>query len=300
MPQTLKFVLCPPYHGATALAFLLNNHPSMSCLGDTLPWEGRNQSCSCGSSVDACEFWRELRLRVEAGGRQGEPQMLPLLPRILASPDANVYVARIMLGAAWLFGPSVRHLAPRASAELSHLYQHFYEAIRQLHGTTSIVDGSKSIGKILSLSLLGEQPVRCQVLHLIRDPRGYAYSLKRRHLAPIPLERAGSEWKRTHRSIELLFGWRKRFDYLALRYEDLCTDPETTMAKAFSFFGLPTADVCHASRDQRKNHIIGNRMLKTFDGVLRLDTRWQTGLTPDEQRAVLKRAGRVALAHGYS
>jgi hypothetical protein len=238
-------------------------------------------------------------MRVKAEPREGEAQMLPLLPRILASPAANLYAARILLGAAWLLGPPVRHLASRANTELSDLYQSFYDAIRQLHGTTHVVDGSKSIGKILSLSLLGEQPVRCQVLHLVRDPRGYAYSLKRRHLAPNPLERAGTEWKRTHRSIERLFGWRKRFDYLAIRYEDLCTDTETTMAKAFSFFGVPKADVCHASQDQRKNHIIGNRMLKTFDGVLTLDTRWQTELTRKEQQAVLRRAGRVALAHGY-
>jgi hypothetical protein len=300
MPQALKFVLCPPYHGATALAFLLNNHPSLSCLGDTLPWEDRNQSCSCGLSVDDCAFWRELRQRITIERRQGEAQMLPLLPRILASPVANKYAARTMLSAAWLLGPAVRHIASSATTELSDIYQDFYSVIRELHGTKYVVDGSKSIGKILSLSLLGEQPVRCQVLHLIRDPRGYAYSLKRRHLAPSPLGRAGSEWKRTHRSIELLFRWQKRFDYLAIRYEDLCTDTEATLAKAFSFFGVPPADVCHASQDQRKNHIIGNRMLKTFNGVLRLDTRWQHELTPDEQQAVLDRAGRVALAHGYS
>lgn len=179
------------------------------------------------------------------------------------------------------------------------VYRRFYGEIRRLHGTLYVVDGSKSIGKILSLALLSEQPERCQVLHLIRDPRGYAYSLKRRDAAPSPLARAGSEWRRTHRAIDSLFRRHKRFDYLAIRYEDLCMDTAATMAKAFDFFGVPSADVCHASTVPRKNHIIGNRMLKTFDGVLKLDTRWQTQLTLDEQRGVLRRAGGLARAHGY-
>jgi len=71
------------------------------------------------------------------------------------------------------------------------------------------------------------------------------------------------------------------------------------MNALFDFFGVDSAAVCHPPRDARKNHIIGNRMLRTFDGQLRLDARWRTELGPDEQADVLRGAGRVAAAYGY-
>jgi hypothetical protein len=299
MTDTLRFVLCPSYHGATALAFLLNNHPRLSCLGDTLPWGDRNQSCSCGARVDECGFWQEIRRRLETDRYVGETQMLPLLPRLFAAPRPNRLAARTLTGAALLLGPWVGRIGGYATDDYLDAYHRFYAAIAELHGTSFVVDGSKSIGKVLALTALDRTGTRARVVHLVRDPRGFASSLKSRGVAPNRLRDVGREWRRIHRNVQRLFEGCSPFDYLRLRYEDLCRAPETSMNALFDFFGVEPADVCHPAREPRKNHIIGNRMLKTFDGQLKLDTRWQVALSPVEQGDVLGAAGPLASAYGY-
>ena len=299
MSEPFRFVVCPSYHGATVLAFLLNNHPLLSCLGDTLPWADLSQSCSCGARVSDCEFWQEVHRRVGAERWRGEAQMLPLLPRVFAAPALNRPMARGLIGASLLFGSGARRLAPRAAAEFTGAYHDFYATIRDLHGTHHVVDGSKSVGKILALTCLTKGDQHAQVLHLVRDPRGYAASLRSRDTVPADIRAVGREWRRMHRSIELLFGHSRRFDYLRIRYEDLCLDSEATLARIFGFFGVQPVAAARPAQDPRKNHIIGNRMLKTFDGTLRLDQRWEQALSNDEQGAVLRGAGRLAAMYGY-
>jgi len=299
MSDPFRFVICPPYHGATALAFLLNNHPRLSCLGDTLPWTAQNQSCSCGSRVEDCAFWQEIQRRVHASRWQGEQQMLPLLPRLVGAPRLNRALARALVAASLVFGHSARRLAPRPVTEFCEVYQDFYDSVLELHGTEHVVDGSKSLGKILALTGLGEPGQRARVLHLTRDPRGYAASLANRGVAPADIGAVGSEWRRTHRRIERLLSRPRQFDYLRIRYEDLCQTPDRTMGQVLRFFGVEPVDVFHPAREPCKNHIIGNRMLKSFDGVLRLDERWRTVLGAGQQDAVLARAAPLAADYGY-
>jgi hypothetical protein len=267
-------------------------------MGDTLPWGDINQSCSCGARVAECGFWQEIRRRLETERYAGETKMLPILPRLFAAPGPNLLAARALTGAALLLDYRVGRLGGRAIDDYLDAYHRFYAAIAYLHGTRYVVDGSKSIGKVLALTALDSNRPRAKVVHLVRDPRGYASSLARRG-APARPRNVGHEWRRIHGNIQRLFEGRARFDYLRLRYEDLCQEPEATMNSLFEFFGVEPASVCHPAREPRKNHIIGNRMLKTFDGRLKLDTRWQTALDSGDQAEVLGAAGRLAVVYGY-
>jgi len=299
MDSLFRFVLCPSYHGATALAFLLNNHPDLSCLGDTLPWAERNQSCSCGLRVDECAFWQDLARKTDAERFADEAQMLPLLPRILRHPTWNLVAARGLVATSLVIGSTARRLAPRACAEFTDAYQRLYASIRNLHGGGHVIDGSKSVGKVLALTNLSKPPRRALVLHLVRDPRGYACSLQRRGESSSWAE-AGRAWRYIHGGIIRSLALCPRCDYLRIRYEDLCADSAGTLRSVFAFLGVHAADVTHPAQDPGKNHIIGNRMLRTFDGTLRLDARWQNELDQSAQSAVIAGAGRLARTLGYA
>src|SRR5680860_1773785 len=54
------FVLSPSYHGATLLAKLINAHPEVTALGDTMPSNRFDQVCGCGTRVSACHFWQAI------------------------------------------------------------------------------------------------------------------------------------------------------------------------------------------------------------------------------------------------
>jgi hypothetical protein len=225
--------------------------------------------------------------------------MLPLLPRLVAAPRLNRPLARALVAASLAFGPGAGRLAPRASAEFTDAYRVFYDAVRELHGTRHVVDGSKSIGKVLALVGLSGPGTRARVLHLVRDPRGYAYSLRRRRAQPSEPAAAGREWQRMHRAISVVFGRLGRIDSLRIQYEDLCRDTPGTMDRVFEFFGVESIGLTGAIRDPRKDHIIGNKMLRDFDGRLRLDERWRQELDVEAQARVLRGTRGLAQAWGY-
>jgi hypothetical protein len=87
--------------------------------------------------------------------------------------------------------------------------------------------------------------------------------------------------------------------YLPLRYEDLCSDPETELARLFEFLQIGPESVVTAPRYAEKHHLIGNNMLRTFDGRIELDTRWRAEMSVAEQRTVLDCAGEFARRMGY-
>ena len=88
--HTFNFVFCPPYHGATLLACLLNNHTKVSSLGDTLPERGHlDYFCSCGAQIRNCQFWNELGRKTNAERFPREKKLLPLVPRLIRTSDEN-------------------------------------------------------------------------------------------------------------------------------------------------------------------------------------------------------------------
>src|SRR2546429_32445 len=88
-------------------------------------------------------------------------------------------VADILLPVLWRSRGSVL-------AEYRDTWQEFYNLVSELHGTSIIVDGSKSSRKValMAKAVSGKVPVR--VIHLVRDPRGYtASSCKNRNTSDI-------------------------------------------------------------------------------------------------------------------
>lgn len=84
-----------------------------------------------------------------------------------------------------------------------------------------------------------------------------------------------------------------------MRYEDLCSDPEAELLRLFDFLQIAPEPIVTAPKYPAKHHLIGNNMLRTFDGQVKLDTRWRTELTGAEQHTVLDCAGEFARRMGY-
>lgn len=293
-PQ-ITYILCPPYHGATLLALLCNNHSRLSCLGDTNPSRSYDQVCSCGRSIQACEFWSRIArsLPVEKFSR-GET-LLPTVPAIAAGAPVNKVLTAVfsvlgLLCGAWVWQP-VR--APRDA--FLETYLGFCSLVCSLHGTAILVDGEKSILKALVMRSLAGRRVR--LIHLVRDPRGYLNSCRK--YRRITLEQCAREWRRAHRGIIAAGRLFFRQDYYRLRYEDLCRDPAGAMNGLFGFWGIDAEPVCRPVRQAEKHHLMGNKMLFDFDGTVRLDTSWRENLSLPEQQLMLSRSAPLAARLGY-
>lgn len=302
---TLCFVVCPPFHGATLLALLLNNHSSISALGDTNPSRRYDQVCSCSEPVSECAFWRAAAERIDTSRFRGLNNFLPILPWPLNNHRLEGQVPlRLPISA----HRGVEQVLSTCDDALSLLWRArptllenyletwtaFYDFVGTTYGTQVIVDGSKASRKIGLFTRLAES-YDVKVIHLVRDPRGFAASWWRNNgrLDPRLL---GLTWTRLHARLE---GLQVIAPYKCLRYEDLALRPETAMESMLRFLDLPLEVVVRAPHPSASHHLMGNSMVFRFDGEVRMDERWSSELTPSEQQAVLTAAGGVADGFGY-
>jgi hypothetical protein len=143
--------------------------------------------------------------------------------------------------------------------------------------------------------LARELAAEVKVIHVARDPRGFAASY-RHHSGADPTETA-LLWAHFHGRMESL---QSVAPYQLIRYEDLCAQPEEEMRRLFRFLEVEPEAVVSAPKYPHKHHILGNQMLRTFSGDVRLDERWHDELTPAERRSVLESAGVLAERLGYT
>jgi Sulfotransferase family len=291
------FVLCPAFHGATLFGLLLNNHSEISALGDTFPRRSYDQLCSCGQMVSRCAFWIEVGRRVAADRFLSCPYLVPILPRLVNGRDLNSACNLSLAGAAWIAGPTLWKIAPDSSREFIEVVDAFERAVLEAHGTSIFVDGHKNLARAMVLATMTPRQRPLKLLHLVRDPRGYRNSSHRYQGRTAAAD--ARKWKRQHGLIlhvARLLGWA---GYMRVRYEDLCADPDGVMAQVFRFLGIGPQAVVGLPRAEKKYHLMGNRMLHSFDGAVRLDASWREHLTASEQETTVRVAGPLARRFGY-
>jgi hypothetical protein len=190
--------------------------------------------------------------------------------------------------------PVAWRLRPEAVEHFTGLYRSFYRSVLDAHGTFLFVDGSKSWRRAALLARALQPTADIRIVHLVRDPRGFA--LSRWSHGDAPFRESGWLWSDLHGRMESL---RTLAPYLLMRYEDLCSDPEGEVRKLFDFLQVPPEPVVTGPKYAEKHHLIGNNMLRSFDGQVKLDTRWQAELNVAEQQTVLSGAGEFARRMGY-
>ena len=290
--DALNFVVAPSYHGATLLAVLLNNHPNITSLGDMPPSSGEDLVCSCGELMSKCHFW----CSVAATSAEKDTPFPPKQPRLITDYTANRLIGLSLA----LISSTTSHHIWRLTGNKANQYINshlaFYQKVMSTHGTSIFIDGEKSLSKPLFFrGILGRQiPIR--VLHLVRDPRGFYNSTKKYNQSKI--SDAAKQWS-FHRHIQRLENPIFNIEYKRVRYEDICKTPQKTLNDIFDYFQASPADVIRKPDKGIKGHLLGNKMLHTFDGTVRLDTTWRKALPSSEQVDLFKRVEPIAKQYGY-
>lgn len=118
----------------------------------------------------------------------------------------------------------------------------FAEAVRrafvlyaEVHGKSRY--GDKTPAFVLHLETLAPLFPEARFLHLVRDGRDVALSLREMPWGPRRITDAAEFWRHRVRKGRA-FGARNPDRYLELRYEDLLDDPEARLREVCAFFGL--------------------------------------------------------------
>jgi len=292
--NSLNFVLSPSYHGATLLSILLNSHPEIAALGDTVPkWI---QECACKKKVINCEFWTPILAATKEHHSSGD-WVLDHIPAFTASNAMNRSFSLFLSGAGIIAGNWMTRLGGKTLTNYKAGHELFRQTILEQMNASVFIDGQKSLAKALLHRALSPRNKTVRIIHLVRDPRGFLASSKR-SLNHHGLEAAAEQWTKGHQRIALLKKPLFRMEYNRVRYEDICATPDETMNSLFAFLGLNGHNLTNL-KEEKTYHLIGNKMLHHFDGKIRLSTKWKEELTPDESIRMLELTRPLSQKYGY-
>ena len=321
----LAYIAASSHSGSTLLAMLLGAHPQACTAGElrlTNIGDPARYLCSCGEKIAQCSFWQSVTHRMQARGvasfspLNGGTGILdapgPYAPRLLAPLHRGPALEMVRDVALGLSAGWRRHL--RESQRRNAL---LLSVLHEITGAKVIVDSSKLP---LRLKYLLPVPgIDVKVIRLVRDGRAVALTYTDEWNfadASDPTLRNGGtgvrcapprqniaegarEWRRSNESADCLVARLPREQWLQVRYEDLCSQPEAELRRICDFLGLAPEQVTLNFR-ARQQHVIGNGMRLDRTEVIRADERWREHLTAEALQSFDQVAGELNRRYGYT
>lgn len=279
--------------------------------------------CSCGQMIQTCVFWAKVSSTMASKGFTFD----------ITSAGTN-FLASGSPYVRWLLRPLHRGRALETLRDLAlslspHWREHvkctqrrntvLIETLQELSGAQVIIDSSKI--DLQLKYLLRNRALDVRVIRLIRDGRGVALTYmnpsafadaRYSHLrgggggmpGPQPelprasIRRAAHEWRRSNEAAECLVARLKRSQWMEVHYEELCTQPETTLRRICEFLELEPNKLVYDFRTVEQ-HIIGNGMRFDTSSQLSPDERWREHLTEEDLRSFDATAGDLNRKYGY-
>ncbi|HKJ89357.1 MAG TPA: sulfotransferase [Gammaproteobacteria bacterium] len=248
--------------GTTLLDVLLNAHSEMAGVGEVhkLRKFARLQrqknprstdrignSCACGAEdIWKCPFWTRVNAELEA--RMG---------RRLDDLD----------------------LEARDPAAFRKDNRELFQAVAAAAGVDHVVDSSKRVSRLRRL--LRDPEIEVLPVHVMRNPKGRANSVRRRK---------GQVFRPTvqysYRSLRL-FGLLFNRPHVVVRYEDLATDPEGEMRRIMNRIGLPFEPAQVEDWASQDNHnLAGNGVRTARSSEIALRDTWREDLGPGKRLGI--------------
>lgn len=315
-PQVV-FVMGVGRSGSTILDLFLGQHPQVQSAGElcNIVKDGwlRKELCSCRLPVPQCPLWSEViaRWTTHSGVRLEDYERLRSLVeeerRTLWQMFRRASPEQIELGCK-VHGNFLTYAQWTAG---------LYRALSEVTGKPLVLDSSKNPARALALTLIAQRLdlIDLDLIHLVRDVRGFAWSNKKsfrsgqepgvtRDIPARPIGKSALVWI----IVNTLADWvRRRHETnrrLILRYEDFVADPVNTVLQLAGFLGVsprPWIDLLGSAQPLKPGHVVaGNRLRMQTQITLRPDIEWQTGLAASQQHILWLLAGWKARAYGYT
>ncbi len=305
-PVSVVYVVGSGRSGTTLIETILGSHPGLYGAGELALLSVNDFFhqiyCACLKRVDECPFWLAVidnwfqRTGLKDLKEHDEIRRKFEGPRIHG-------LSRLM---------REKLVRSRRFSEYARQTTELYRAIREITGRETIVDSSAIPMRALSLSMMPEIDLR--LIHVVRDARGVACSLKKEMKAdpkagigssesPRPVWRSSITWL----AYNLLASWVCRqlpaIKTHFCRYEDLAFNSEPALRKIGEFLHCDFTEIIQQIQSGRTLKVgctfAGNRMRMQGDVRVRLDSDWTQMLSPKEKQTVLRMCGWLMRQYGY-
>ena len=254
--------------------------------------------CACGATVAECRLWQDIVRRWQHGDK---PDMLDAYHRSQRRHEL-------------LFSPSRAFdaLAGRAgNSSYAVRTARLFAAITEMSGCPVIVDSSKLPGRGQALARV--PGLDLYVVHMVRDGRGVAWSLRKPHLRaiekgvqrelhPKPLLHVALRWSLVNLEAERLCATVGRERSLRVRYEDFVDDPAGTVDMILA---LVSGEQTHAmSLDMQApiapfHQMAGSRHRMSKSIAISRDEKWKHEMPAGQQRLFSVLGAPLLRRYGY-
>jgi hypothetical protein len=243
--------------GSTLLGRMASQLPGFADTGElVLVWDrgiSRNERCGCGELFRTCPFWSEVGDRAFGGwDRVDVGRVLELQRRL----DRSWYLPQLIVPA----------LSARFRQELdeycSQYLEPLYAAAAAVSGARVLVDSSKHVSYVLLLRHVPTLDLR--IAHIVRDPRGVAFSWKKVGRRPEAEDESG--WMPRHPAAVTTAWWlytntsfrlapRLGIPTEVVRYERFVADPASVARRLAELTGTELDEGALSFIDGRRVHL---------------------------------------------
>jgi len=301
-----------PQNGATILSRLIGTLDGFVSVGELgYLWRAlaEDASCGCGRPFSACPFWRAVGQEAFGGWDSVDAEYASGLRRALAFENRRLpQVAALP----FIRRPGMWPEYGETLRRYSFLLERLYRAIHATSGGSVIVDSMKQPSHLYLLTTLPSLDVRA--VHLVRDPRGVAYSgMKTVQRAGAPSggyrgqrtpTNSALRWNLVNSACRLLP--RLGTATLTVRYEALVRQPREHIERIAAFAGerVEGADLGFLGEEEVEvgvDHMpFANRVRLQGERLkLRLDEEWRAEMGGTEQRLVSALTWPLRRQYGY-
>jgi hypothetical protein len=260
--------------------------------------------CGCGERFAECPFWSAVGARAFGSW---SPDTLARIGRLQRQVSRQRYLPRLLASRG-----STSSAFAATLREYGTYYQALYGAVADVAGAEVVVDASKWPGQALALRRAG---LPLALLHLVRDPRGVAYSWSKTSvsrpqggvgavMASHGVRDTALRWTAFQTEIALI---RPAFDGSSrLRYEDFVRDPRGQLesvldALELGDFADGLGHVQQTEIELPQSHGVAGNPSRFEHGVvgLRVDEAWRSAMPAADRRLVTAVTAPWLLRLGY-
>ena len=312
-PINLIYIASIGRSGSTLLESMLGAHSEIATMGEVHIWpheigQGGVQPCACGNHVQHCPFWIEMRRRVDPLKQEG-----PTLHFFREKHNAGRTLRRNRLKA---FGPHPTETLTESADIMAYgrnnqaVFQAFLDVTAaMLDGQPRwIVDASKDPYRLLWLLRSGLFNVK--VIHLVKNPRGFVYSVTKPYLRKQGLAagarrlyytaRQSTAWViQNHLVSKIAQHHLDPTDYLLVNYETLAADPVATFASVCDGIGCGVEPEAVDNFRAGALHTIAGNPMRYQNTSIRLDEQWKTQLPYSSRKLAEAITGFSMARYGY-
>jgi hypothetical protein len=292
--------------GSTILDNILGQLDGFFSVGELrFIWERgfiENRLCGNGVPFRENEVWRSILDEAFGGLANIDPHEMAKLH------NSCISVRRLPL----VIASGRLFLGKPAPADYLETLSRLYRAVRQVSGCSVVVDSSKYPLYAHLLSLVPS--IELYILHMVRDPRGVAYSWLRRKAQPDKGEgqilsqhnpfKSSLQWGLLNSAASRL-RWHQPDRYMLLRYEDFMQDPQAAVRRVAALAGEEPERMPFVGErvvTLGMNHAFSGNpsRFRTGEVELRLDDEWKAGMASRHRLLVTSLTWPLLGKYGYS